>query len=116
MALSLSLGEPRPFRFGPLLALLFNGLPANPAKTQTRVPKDFDGIIARTRSRRVAREASVNMRIFGVGSRPVSLRERTWIKLRSRRNIRTEPKFGAGALLSAFAVSRLTISKRGYQI
>jgi len=43
MALSLSLGEPRPFRFGPLLALLFNDLLLKPAKTQTRVPNDIDG-------------------------------------------------------------------------
>lgn len=115
MALSLSLGEPGPFRFGPVFPLYFRVLPSNPAKTRKRVPKDFDGIIARTRSRRVARDASVNRRIFGVGSRPVSLRERAWIKLRSRRNMLTEPKFGAGALLSAFAACRLTLSKRDYQ-
>ena len=71
MALSLSLGEPRPFRFGPLLALLFNGLPANPAKTQTRVPNDIDDNIDRTRGRRVARDANVNRRISRVGSHPI---------------------------------------------
>ena len=71
MALSLSLGEPRPFRFGPLLALLFNSLPANPAKTQTRVPNDIDDNIDRTRGRRVARDANVNRRISRVGSHPI---------------------------------------------
>ena len=78
MALSLSLGEPRPFRFGSLLALLFNGLPANPAKTQTRVSNDIHANGDRTRGRRVARDASVNRRISGVGSLPV------WVCLRDR--------------------------------
>tara|TARA_A100000171_G_scaffold32856_1_gene31248 strand:+ start:146 stop:580 length:435 start_codon:yes stop_codon:yes gene_type:complete len=73
MALSLSLGEPYPLRFGPLLVLLFNGLPANPAKTQIGDPKDNDGNVDGTRGRRVARDDSVSWRIAGVGSQPVSL-------------------------------------------
>jgi hypothetical protein len=70
MALSLSLGEPRPFRFGLVFSLPFNILRSNPAKTQARVPNDIDGNIARTRGRRVARDASVNRRISWVGSHP----------------------------------------------
>jgi len=45
MALSLSSGEPRPFRFGLVFSLPFNALPPNTAKTQTRVPNDIDGNI-----------------------------------------------------------------------
>ncbi|KKL80141.1 hypothetical protein LCGC14_2007710 [marine sediment metagenome] len=70
MALSLSLGEPRPFRFGPVLSLPFNDLLPNPAKTQIGDPKDNDGNVDGTRGRRVARDASVNRRIAGVGSHP----------------------------------------------
>ena len=71
MRLCLSLGEPHPLRFGPLLALLFNGLPANPAKTLTCVPNDIDGNIARTRGRRIARDASVGWRISWAGLHPI---------------------------------------------
>jgi len=71
MALSLSLGEPRPFRFGPLLALLFNALLPNSAKTQARVPNDMNGNIDGTRGRRVARDASVNRRISWAGLHPI---------------------------------------------
>jgi len=70
MALSLSLGEPRLLRFGLIFLLDFNPLPPNPAKTQRRVPNDVEGNIDRTRSRRVARDASANQRIAGVGSHP----------------------------------------------
>lgn len=66
MALSLSLGEPRSLRFGPFFLLYFNALPPNSAKTRTRVPNDIDGTLARTRGRRVARDASVGWRIAGV--------------------------------------------------
>lgn len=71
MALSLSLGEPRPFRFGLVFSLPFNALLPNPAKTQTRVSNDIDGNIGRTRSRRVARDASVKWQIAWVGSHPI---------------------------------------------
>jgi hypothetical protein len=70
MALSLSLGEPRPLRFGPLFLRIFNGLNSNPAKTQTRDPNDLDGDIDGTRGRRVTREVRVKRRISGVGSHP----------------------------------------------
>jgi len=70
MALSLSLGEPRPFRFGVILPLDFNDLLPNPAKTQTGVLIDINGNIARTRGRRVARGANVNRRISWVGLHP----------------------------------------------
>lgn len=60
MALSLSLGEPRPFRFGPVFAIHFNALPPNPAKTQTRVPNDIHANGDRTRSRRIAQDRSEN--------------------------------------------------------
>lgn len=63
MALSLSLGEPRPFRFGPVFSLCFNDLLPSPAKTQFGDPKDNDGNVDGTRGRRVTREASVNRRI-----------------------------------------------------
>ena len=43
MALSLSLGEPLPFRFGRLFLLYFNDLTSNPAKTQKLDPNDVDG-------------------------------------------------------------------------
>jgi len=59
MSLSLSLGEPRSFRFGPVFLFYFNPLQPNPAKTQSRDPNDVDGNIDGTRGRRVAREASV---------------------------------------------------------
>lgn len=71
MALSLSLGEPRPFRFGPVFLLSFSGLLPNPAKTQTGDPKDNDGTVDGTLGRRVAREASVNRRIAWGGSHPI---------------------------------------------
>jgi hypothetical protein len=45
MALSLSLGEPRPFWFGPLFLRFFNGMTSNPAKTQKLDPNDVDGNI-----------------------------------------------------------------------
>jgi hypothetical protein len=60
MVLSLSLGEPRPIRFGPLLTLFFNDLPAKLAKTLMHIPKDIVATLAKTRGRRVAREDSVN--------------------------------------------------------
>ena len=70
MALSLSLGEPSPFRFGLVFSLPFNALPPKTANTQSRVSNDIDGNIDGTRSRRVARDASVNRRISWVGSHP----------------------------------------------
>ena len=71
MTLSLSLGEPHPFRFGLIFSLPFNALLPNSAKTQTCVPNDIDGNIARTRGRRVARDDSENRRIARVGSHPI---------------------------------------------
>ncbi len=71
MALSLSLGEPRRFRFGPVFLLSFNGLSSNPAKTQSRVPNDIVGNIDRTRGRRADRDACVSRRISWVGSHPI---------------------------------------------
>ncbi len=75
MALSLSLGEPHPFRFGLVFSLPFNALLPNSAKTQARDPNDIDSYIDGTRGRRVAREGSVNRRIAWVGSQPVSPRK-----------------------------------------
>ncbi len=70
MALSLSLGEPRSLRFGPIFVLYLNTMLPNPAKTQTRVPNDINGNIDRTHGRRVARDASVKLRIAWVVSHP----------------------------------------------
>jgi len=61
MALSLSLGEPSPFRFGPVFLLDFNPLPPNPAKTQARVLNDIDANGDRTRGRRIAQDSSENL-------------------------------------------------------
>ncbi len=55
MALSLSLGEPHPFRFGLVFSLPFNACCRTPPKPK-RVPNDIDGNIDGTRGRRVARE------------------------------------------------------------
>ena len=60
MVLSLSLGEPRPLRFGPLFLCFFNGLTSISAKTQTRVPNDIHANGDRTRSRRSAQDRSEN--------------------------------------------------------
>jgi hypothetical protein len=60
MALGLSLGEPRPFRFGLVFSLPFNALLPNPAKTQTCVPNDIDGNGDRTRGRRIAQDRREN--------------------------------------------------------
>jgi len=69
MALSLSLGEPRRLRFGPLFLRLFRGLTSNPAKTQTRDPNDIDGNIARTRGRRAMKKVDGSARTQG-GAEP----------------------------------------------
>lgn len=70
MALSLSLGEPSRFRFGPLFLFFFNDLTSNPAKTQKLDPNDVDGNIDGTQGRRIARDASVIRRVSLVGSHP----------------------------------------------
>jgi hypothetical protein len=90
MALSLSLGEPRPFRFGLVFSLHFNALPPNTAKTQTRDLNDADGNIARTRSRRVARADNENQRICEVGSRSVSLRKQACVEVGLRPTVPDE--------------------------
>ena len=62
MALSLSLGEPRSFRFGPVFLLDFNPLQPNPAKTQKLDPNDVDGNIDGTRSRHMRTQSLAGAR------------------------------------------------------